>query len=64
MLDMGDGYMEQVPGIDGKDLYNFVHILVWYEPVGYHYWGLEDSGRRNVKTRGKDKDRFTVVLTI
>ena len=56
--------MEQVPGIDGKDLYNFVHILVWYEPVGYHYWGLEDSGRRNVKTRGKDKYRFTVVLTI
>ena len=64
MLDIGDGEMEQVPWIDDKDWYTFDHIPIWYEPAGNHSWGPKDSGCRNLKTGGKDKDCFTVVLTI
>ena len=64
MLDMGNREMEQVTGIDDEDWYNFDHIPIWYEPVGNHSWVTKDSGCRNVKTGGTDKDCFTVVLTI
>ena len=64
MLDMGDGEMKQVPVIDEKDWYNFDHVPFWYETVGNNYWGTKYSGRKNLKTGGKEKDRFTVVLTI
>ena len=64
MLDMGNREMEQVTGIDDEDWYNFDHIPIWYEPVGNRSWGTKDIGRRNLNTGGKDKDRFTIVLTI
>ena len=64
MIDMGDGEMEQVPVIDDKYWYNFDYVPVWYEPVGNHSWGPKDSSLINVKTEGKEKDCFTVVLII
>ena len=63
-IDMGYGEMEQVPGIDKKYWYNFDRIPIWQKPVGNHSWGPKESDRINVKTGGKDKDRFTVVLTL
>ena len=56
--------MEQVPGFDEKYSYNFDHVPVWYKPIGDHFWGPKESGCRNVKNGGKEKDCFTVVLTI
>ena len=64
MLDIGDGEMYQSPGIYDKDWCNFDHITIWYKLVGNNSWGPKDSGRRNLNTRGKDKDIFTVVLKI
>ena len=56
--------MVAVPGIEDDHWINFDHVPVWIEGVGNHSWGPRDSGRRNVKTGGKEKNRFTVVLTI
>ena len=56
--------MVAVPGLDDDHWINFDHVPVWIEGVGNHSWGPRDSGRRNVKTGGKEKNRFTVVLTI
>ena len=35
-----------------------------HETVGNYSWGKKDSGRRNVKTGGREKDRFTCQLSI
>eukprot|EP00956_Cyclotella_meneghiniana_P023341 scaffold45365_cov81-Cyclotella_meneghiniana.AAC.4 len=53
-----------VPGIDDADWYNFDHVPVWQEPVRTFSWGKKDSGRRNVRTAGREKNRYTVVLGI
>eukprot|EP00956_Cyclotella_meneghiniana_P036000 scaffold120055_cov77-Cyclotella_meneghiniana.AAC.2 len=55
-----------VPGIDDTDWYNFDHVPVWQEPVRTYSWGKKDSGRRNVKTAGREKEKncYTVVLCI
>ena len=63
-VDLGNGEKVNVPGIDDKDWYNFDHVPVWQEPVRTYSWGKKDSGRRNVKTAGREKNRYTVVLGI
>jgi len=53
--------------IDGvKDAYfcNTDHVPVWYESVGNYSWGKKNSGRRHVRTGGKEKDRFTAQLSV
>lgn len=63
-IELKSGECANVPGIDDEDFYNFDHVPVWQEPVASTSWGEKDSGRRNVKTAGKEKNRYTVVLTI
>ena len=63
-IKLKSGDYANVPGIDDGDFYNFDHVPVWQEPVASTSWGEKDSGRRNVKTAGKEKNRNTVVLTI
>jgi hypothetical protein len=61
---MQNGETANVPGIDDDVFYNFDHVPVWQEPVASTSWGEKDSGRRNVKTAGKEKNKYTVVLGI
>ena len=55
---MQNGETANVPGIDDDVFYNFDHVPVWQEPVASTSWGEKDSGRRNVKTAGKEKNRY------
>ena len=57
-------HMMAVPGIDDDNFVNFDHVPVWEDMVGNTSWGKKDSGRRSVKTGGREKNRFTVVLSI
>ena len=43
---------------------NTDHVPINHETVGNYSWGKKDSGRRNVKTGGKEKDRFTCQLSV
>ena len=53
------------PGIKDEHYYNTDHVPFWTESVGSYTWGdRECHDRRNVKTGGKEKDRFTVQLGI
>ena len=51
-------------GVHDAFYFNTDHVPVWYESVGNYTWGKKDSGRRTVKTGGKEKDRFTTQLGI
>jgi hypothetical protein len=51
-------------GVHDANYFNTDHVPVWYESVGNYSWGKKDSGRRTVKTGGKEKDRFTAQLGI
>ena len=53
-----------VEGVKDKHYVNTDHVPFWIESVGNTSWGKKDSGRRTVKTAGKEKDRFTVQLSI
>ena len=46
------------------DMWNFDHVPTWYETIGNYSWGPKDNGRRNIKTGGKEKSRYTTVLCI
>lgn len=43
---------------------NTDQVPVWIESVGNYTWGKACTGRRFVRTAGKEKDRFTVQLCI
>ena len=49
-----------------KDKYwfNTDHVPICYEYVGNYNCGLQYSRRRDVKTGGTEKDRFTAQLGI
>ena len=51
-------------GVHAAYYFNTDHFLVWYESVKNFTWEKKDSGRRTVKTGGKDKDRFTAQLGV
>ncbi len=53
-----------VEGVKDKHCVNTDHVPFWIESVGNTSWGKKDSGRRTVKTAGKEKDCFTVQLSI
>ena len=55
---------EPLPAIEDEHMYNTDHVPTYYEPHGNYTWGKSGSGRRSVKTGGKEKDRFTTQLTI
>ena len=54
----------RVAGVKDKHFCNTDHTPLWYESVGNTSWGKKNSGRRTVKTGGKEKDRFTCQLTV
>ena len=54
----------RVAGVEDAYYINTDHVPVWIESVGNYSWGKKDSGRRTVKTGGKEKDRFTAQLSI
>ena len=54
----------KVEGVKDKYWFNTYHVPIWYKYVDNYTWGLRDSGRWNVKTGVKDKDRFTAQLVI
>lgn len=54
----------RVVGVQDAYYINTDQVPVWIESVGNYSWGKKDSGRRTVKTGGKEKDRFTVQLSI
>lgn len=43
---------------------NTDHLPVYREPVDDYTWGIRNSGRRQIGTGGKEKERFTVQLSI
>ena len=47
-----------------KDCFNTDHVPIWYKSVGKYTWGIKYSGRLNVKTGCREKDRFTAQLGI
>jgi hypothetical protein len=51
-----------ITGVTDAYYFNTDHVPVWVESVGNYTWGQKSSGRRSVKTGGKEKDRFTVQL--
>ena len=55
---------EMMAAIDDDVMWNFDHVPTWYETIGNYSWGPKDSGRRNIKTGGKEKSRYTTVLCI
>jgi hypothetical protein len=53
------------PGADDDHVLNTDHVPIWWECHSMHQWGnKKNHACRNVKTGGKDKDRFTCQLTI
>ena len=44
--------------------FNTYHVPILYEYVGNYIWGKKYSGRRSVKTGGKEKDLFTRQIRI
>ena len=58
------GVSKKVEGVKDKYWFNTDHVTIWYKSVGNYTWGLKGSGCQNVKTGGKEKDRFTAHLGI
>ena len=56
-----DGTVD-IRGVRDVHWANTDHVPVWYESVGNYTWGKKGSGRRNAKTGGKEKERFTAQL--
>ena len=54
----------KVEGVKDKYWFNTYHVHIWYIYIGKYTWYLKYSGRQNVKTGGKEKDRFTEQLGI
>ena len=54
----------KVEGVKDKYWFNTDHVPLWYKSVGSYTWILKYSGFQNVKTGGKEKDRFTEQLSI
>ena len=53
------------PGADDDHVINSDQVPVWIESHSSTQWGdRENHKRRNVKTGGKEKDRFTVQLSV
>ena len=50
-------------GIMDRNWINTDHVPMPVEGVSNTTWGEKDSGRRDVKTAGKEKDRFTAQLS-
>lgn len=63
-IELWSGESVNVPGTYDDDWYNFDHVPVWQKPVASTCRGPKDSGCRNVKTAEREKNRYTVVLTI
>lgn len=53
-----------ITGVTDEYYFNTDHVPVWVESVGNYTWGRKSSGRRSVKTGGKEKDRYTVQLGV
>ena len=51
-------------GVKCTHFCNTDHVPVWYKSVGNYSWGKKVSGRQHIRTGGKEKDRFTVQLSI
>ena len=58
-----DGIL-RIAGVKDDYFCNTDHVPIWYESVGNYSWGEKSSGRRHVRTGGKEKDRFTGQLSI
>ena len=54
----------RIAGVRDANFCNTDHVPIWYETVGNYTWGKKNSGRRSVKTGGKEKNRFTGQLSI
>ena len=54
----------RIDGVKDDHFCNTDYVPVWYESVGNYSWGKKSSGRRHVRTGGKEKDRFTAQLSI
>ena len=53
------------PGTDDDHVINTDQVPIWWECHSMNQWGNKSNhARRNVKTGGKEKDRFTCQLTI
>ena len=53
-----------IAGVRDYHCVNTDYLPIWYESVGNYIWVKTDSGRRNVKTSFKEKDRFTCHISI
>ena len=53
-----------IAGVQDAHFCNTDHVPVWFESVGNYSWGKKHSGRRHVRTGGKEKNRFTAQLAI
>ncbi len=53
-----------IAGVQDRHFVNTDHVPMPIEGVGNFSWGKKNSGRRHVKTAGKEKDRFTCQLSI
>ncbi len=62
-LEQPDGSV-LITGVTDAYFFNTDHVPIWYESVGNYTWGRKDSGRRSVKTGGKEKDRFTAQFGV
>ena len=59
----GDGTI-RIARVKDAHFVNTDHVHVWYEPVGNYSCGKKDSGQKNIKTGGKEKDRFPAQFSI
>ena len=62
-LKRADGTL-RIAGVKDDYFCTTDHVPIWYESVGNYSWGENSSGRRHVRTGGKEKDRFTGQLSI
>ena len=43
---------------------NTDHVPIYREAAGDYTWGTKNSGRRHIRTGGKEKERYTVQLSV
>ena len=54
----------KINGVRDAHFCNTDHVPVWYESVGNFSWGKRNSGRRHIRTGGKEKDQFTAQFSV
>ena len=53
-----------IPAVPDERLCNTDHIPMYKEDVGKYSWSEKNSGGRQIRTGGAEKERFTVQPTI